>query len=296
MLFRVFVPSWLHFDVALLDIRQRSGYLFLSVMLGHILLISAQVNSRSGVPVLEAVTFGVFAEVERVISSGFSSVRRVWSGYAGLRNLKSQNDALTHDLEAAQIALQQQRALADRTRSLERLLDLRDRSKLNTLAAEIIAAGATPDFRTLTIDKGSREGVRADMAVIAPAGVVGRVVMPSARAAKVQLLVDRNAAAGALVERSRAQGVVTGGGDDRLRMDYVSEVADVIVGDLVVTSGIDGIYPKGYVIGQVESVEKSGTAYKTITVKPAVDFTSLEEVLVVLTPTPARETAVGSVE
>jgi rod shape-determining protein MreC len=286
----------LHFDVALLDIRQRSGYLFLSVMLGHILLISAQVNSRSGVPVLEAVTFGVFAEVERVISSGFSSVRHVWSGYAGLRNLKSQNDALTRDLEAAKIALQQQRTLADRTRSLERLLDLRDRSKLNTLAAEIIAAGATPDFRTLTIDKGTREGVRADMAVIAPPGVVGRVVMPSTRAAKVQLLVDRNAAAGALIERSRAQGVVMGGGDDRLRMDYVSEVADVIVGDLVVTSGIDGIYPKGYVIGQVESVEKSGTAYKTITVKPAVDFTSLEEVLVVLTPTPARETAVGSIE
>jgi rod shape-determining protein MreC len=286
----------LYFDVAILDIRQRAGYLFLSVMLGHILLISAQVNSRSGVPVLEAVTFGVFAEVERVISSGFSSVRHVWSGYAGLRNLKSQNDALTRDLEATQIALQQQRALADRTRSLERLLDLRDRSKLNTLAAEIIAAGATPDFRTLTIDKGAREGVRADMAVIAPAGVVGRVVMPSTRAAKVQLLVDRNAAAGALIERSRAQGVVMGGGDDRLRMDYVSEVADVIVGDLVVTSGIDGIYPKGYVIGQVESVEKSGTAYKTITVKPAVDFTSLEEVLVVLTPTPARETAVGSIE
>ena len=94
--------------------------------------------------------------------------------------------------------------------------------------------------------------------------------MPSTRAAKVQLLVDRNAAAGALIERSRAQGVVTGGGDDRLRMDYVSEVADVIVGDLVVTSGIDGIYPKGYVIGQVESVEKSGTTYKTITVKPAL--------------------------
>ena len=286
----------MHFDVALLDIRQRSGYLFLSVMLGHILLISAQVNSRSGVPVLEAVTFGVFAEVERVISSGFSSVRRVWSGYAGLRNLKSQNDALTRDLEAAQIALQQQRALADRTRSLERLLDLRDRSKLNTLAAEIIAAGATPDFRTLTIDKGTREGVRPDMAVIAPAGVVGRVVIPDARAAKVQLLIDRNAAAGALVERSRAQGVVMGGGDDRLRMDYVSEVADVIVGDLVVTSGIDGIYPKGYIIGQVESVEKSGTAYKTIIVKPAVDFTSLEEVLVVLTPTPARERAEGKSE
>jgi len=228
--------------------------------------------------------------------SGFSSVRSVWSGYAGLRHVKSENDALTRQLEVAQVALQQQRALADRTRNLERLLGLRDRSNLNTVAADIIAGGATPDFRTLTIDKGTRNGVRADMSVIAPAGVVGRVVMPGTRAAKVQLLIDRNAAAGALVERSRAQGVVTGGGDDRLRLDYVSEVADVMVGDLVVTSGIDGIYPKGYVIGQVESVEKSGGAYKKITVKPAVDFTSLEEVLVVLTPTPAREAADGSVE
>jgi rod shape-determining protein MreC len=280
----------------MLDIRERSGYLFLGVMLGHILLISAQVNSRSGVPVLEAVTFGAFAEVERMISAGVSSVRRGWSGYAGLRQLKSQNDELTRRLEEAQIALQQQRALADRTRNLERLLELRDTSKLDTLAAEIIAAGAMPDFRTLTIDKGTREGVKADMAVIAPAGVVGRVVLPTSRAAKVQLLIDRNAAAGALVERSRAQGVITGSGDNRLRMDYVSEVADVIVGDLVVTSGIDGIYPKGYVIGQVESVEKSGTSYKTITVKPAVDFTSLEEVLVVLTPTPTRELAAGGVE
>jgi rod shape-determining protein MreC len=282
--------------MALLDIRQRAGYLFLGVMLGHILLISAQVNSRSGVPILEAVTFGVFAEVERTISAAFSSVRRVWTGYAGLRNVQSENEALTRQLEAAQIALQQQRALADRTRNLEQLLELRDRSNLNTTAAEIIAAGATPDFRTLTIDKGTRDGVRPDMAVIAPAGVVGRVVIPSTRAAKVQLLIDRNAAAGAVVERSRAQGVVTGSGENRLRMDYVSEVADVIVGDIIVTSGIDGIYPKGYVIGQVESVEKSGTAYKTITVKPAVDFTSLEEVLVVLTPTPAREAAEGTVE
>ena len=282
--------------MALLDIRQRAGYLFLGVMLGHILLISAQINSRSGVPVLEAVAFGVFAEVQRGISAGFSSVRSVWSGYAGLRHVKSENDALTRQLEVAQVALQQQRALADRTRNLERLLGLRDRSNLNTVAADIIAGGATPDFRTLTIDKGTRNGVRADMSVIAPAGVVGRVVMPGTRAAKVQLLIDRNAAAGALVERSRAQGVITGGGDDRLRLDYVSEVADVMVGDLVVTSGIDGIYPKGYVIGQVESVEKSGGAYKKITVKPAVDFTSLEEVLVVLTPTPAREAAEGSVE
>jgi rod shape-determining protein MreC len=279
--------------MALQDIRQRSGYLFLAVTLGQILLISAQVNSRSGVPVIEAVTFGIFSEVQRGLSGGFSGVRRVWTGYIGLRNLKVENEALKRDLAASQVAVQEQRALADRTRGLERLLDLREHLNLKTVAAEIIGAAATPDFRTLTIDKGTRDGVRADMAVIAPAGIVGRLVVPSLRSAKVQLLVDRNAAAGAIVERTRAQGVVVGGGDDRLRMEYVSEVFDIVAGDVVVTSGIDGIYPKGFIIGRVESVEKSGSAYKRITIKPAVDFSSLEEVLVVLTPTPARQAAEG---
>ena len=277
--------------MALLDIRQRAGYLFLAVTLGHIILISAQVNSKSGVPVLEQVTFGVFAEVQRSMTAVVSGVRHLWSGYVGLRHVRAENAELKQQLADAQIQLQQQRALADRSRGLDRLLDLRERVTLNTVAAEVIASGATPDFRTLTIDKGTRQGLRPDMAVIAPAGVVGRVVVPSLRAAKVQLLIDRNAAAGALIERSRAQGVVVGAGDDLLRLEYVSEIADVAVGDVVVTSGIDGIFPKGFVIGRVEALDRSGGAYRRITVRPAVDFSSLEEVLVVLTPTPARETA-----
>jgi rod shape-determining protein MreC len=268
-----------------LDIRQRSGFLFLAVMLGHVILISAQVNARTGVPVLEAVTFGVFAQMQRAVSGGTSGVRRVWSGYVSLRHLKTENDDLKRQLADAQVDLQRQRTLADRSRGLERLLGLRDQSKLMTTAAEIIAAGATPDFRTVTIDKGSRDGLRAEMAIIAPAGVVGRVAVASAHAAKVQLLVDRNAAAGAIIARSRAQGLVVGGGDDeRLRMDHVSEAADIAVGDVVMTSGIEGIYPKGFAIGRVESVEKNGPAYSRIVVKPAVDFRALEEVLVVLTP------------
>ena len=275
--------------MALLDIRQRSGYLFFAVMVGHVLLISAQVNSRSGVPVLEAVTFGIFAEGQRGVSSAVSGVRRVWNGYIGLRRVKLENDELKRALAAAEVAVQTQRALADRSRSLAQLLALRDRSNLKTMAAEIIATGASPDFRTLTIDKGTRNGLRTDMAVIAAAGAVGRIVVPTSRAAKVQLLIDRNAAAGALVERTRAQGVVVGRGDDRLEMQYVSEVSDVSVGDVVVTSGIDGIFPKGFVIGRIESIDKSGTAYKRIIVKPAVSFGDLEEVLVVLTLSPARE-------
>jgi rod shape-determining protein MreC len=278
-------------DPVLLDIRDRAGYLFIAVTVGQILLVSAQVNTKSGVPVIEKVTFGIFSEVQRGLSGGFTGIRNVWTGYVGLRHLKVENDALKRDLASAQVAVQEQRALADRSRSLEHLLELREQLALKTMAAEIIGAAASPDFRTLTIDRGTRDGLRSDMSVIAPAGIVGRVVVPSLRSAKVQLLVDRNAAAGAIIERTRAQGVVVGGGDDRLRLEYVSEVFDVVAGDVVVTSGIDGIYPKGFIIGRIESVERTGGSYKRITIKPAVDFTSLEEVLVVLTPTPARAAA-----
>jgi rod shape-determining protein MreC len=282
--------------VAVGAIRQRSGYLFLGVILGHILLISAQVNSRSGVPVLEFVTFGIFSEVQRVIASGFGGVRNIWSGYIGLRHLKTENEALKRQLADAQIAVQQQRALADRARGLQQLLDLRDRSNLKTTAAEIIGDAPTPDFRTITIDKGTLHGLQTDMAVLAPAGVVGRIVKPTARSAIVQLLIDRNAAAGVIIERSRAQGVAMGAGDGRLRLEYMSEAFDVAVGDEVVTSGIDNIYPKGFAVGKIDSIEKSGAAYRRITIKPAVDFSALEDVLIVLTPTPLREVSPGGPE
>jgi rod shape-determining protein MreC len=275
--------------VAILDIRWNAGYLFLAVLLGHVILISAQVNSRSGVPVLESVTFGLFAEVQRGSSSGVSGIRTVWNRYGSLRSVERENIELKQKLETVQVELQERRALADRARGLQQLLELRDRSNLRTVAAEVIASSASPDFRTLTIDKGTNQEVRNDMAVIAADGVVGRVVVPSGRAAKVQLLIDRNAAAGALVARSRAQGVVKGVGDDRLELQFVSEAADVATGDLVVTSGIEGIFPKGFTIGHVDAVEKTGPSYKRISVKPAVNFSSLEEVLVVLTPTPVRE-------
>ena len=269
--------------MAPLDIRQRAGYLFIAVTIGHIVLISAQVNTDRGVPVLEAVTFGMFAEVQRGASSVIGGVRTLWGDYLALQTVRSDNERLRQEVARMQIALQQEHALAQQSRMLEQLLELRAQPKLATVAAGVIAGSASPDFRTLTINKGTADGLRPDMAVIAPAGVVGRIITPSARAAKVQLLIDRNAAAGALVERSRTQGVVEGTGGD-LRLNYVSGTADVKVGDVVVTSGIDGIYPKGFVVGQIESVERGSGAFGAIVIRPAVDFSSLEGVLVVLNP------------
>jgi len=277
--------------MALADISQRPGLLLGAAIVLHVALISAQVNTVSGLPILQVVTFGSFAELQRLMTGGLTGAQDLWTGYIDLRHVGEENAALKQELQALQIRLQEERAMSQRTQDLRQLLELRQRAELQTTAAEIIAAGASPEFRTVTIDKGSGDGLVADMAVISPGGVVGRVILSSPRAAKVQLLIDRNAAAGAVVERSRAQGVVVGVGADGLRMDYVPGTADVKPGDLVVTSGIDGIYPKGFVIGTVETVERGLGSYHQIKIRPAVDFSRIEEVLVVLTLPPARESA-----
>ena len=276
--------------MAVPEARQRSTYLFVAVVIAHVVVISAQVTTRSGAPMLETVAFGLFSEVQRAGATVVQALTGTWSGYVDLRGLRHENERLSSELARARIELQQERALAQRTRDLRTLLELRERAGVETTAADVIAAAATPDFRTVTIGKGSADGLRPDMSVIAPAGVVGRVIVPSARAAKVQLLIDRNAAAGALVERSRVQGVIVGTGSDRLTLEYLSGAADIVEGDTILTSGIDGIYPKGFVIGTVERVERAGGAF-TVIVDPAVDFSRLEEVLVVLTPATPEETA-----
>jgi rod shape-determining protein MreC len=239
------------------------------------------------VPLLEVITFGTFAEVQRGAAGITGSVRNAWKGYVNLRGVRAENERLKRQLAEIQVQFQQQRAAAERTAQLERLLGFQRDIGIQTVPTTVIGASATPDSRTVTIDKGTSAGVRANMAVIAPTGVVGRVVTPTGNASKVQLLVDRNAGAGALIERSRAQGVILGAAEELLRMNFVSATADVKLGDTIVTSGIDGIYPKGFVIGTVETIEKGTGLYKVIRVRPAVDFNRLEEVLVV-TSTPAQ--------
>jgi rod shape-determining protein MreC len=188
------------------------------------------------------------------------------------------------------VQLQHANAQARRAEQLEQLLQLRHTELPATMAARVIAADPAAAFRTVTIDKGAADGVRRDMAVLSPLGVVGRVIdEPASHAAKVQLIVDRTAGAGAFVDRTGAGGVVVGmEGDTPLRMEYVSNLADVAVGDLVLTSGLDGIYPRGYVIGRIEKVERGSGLYRLIAIRPRVDFWSLDTVLLVTGAQPAR--------
>jgi rod shape-determining protein MreC len=266
--------------------RSRSGLLLVTVVVGHVILISSQVHSGAGVPVLEAVTFAAFSRVQQGSANVIRGVRDVWFNYADLRNARTENEALRSRVSELEVRLQEQRTLAERSVRLQALLDLRESVGIPTVAADVIAGYANPGMLTITIDKGARDGVTENMAVIAPTGVVGRVIGPiAARAARVQLIIDTTAAAGAIVERTRAGGMVVGQeGDPPLRMELVSNLTDVQPGDLVVTSGADGIYPRGFTIGRVETSERGPQLYRTITVRPVTDFRALGEVLVVLLP------------
>ena len=271
--------------MALLDIRQRVGWLFMTVTVMHLILISAQVQTRRGVPMLEEAIFGTMAEVQRVATGGIGEARGFWQSYVNLRETGRENESLKQRVSQLEVALQRERALAGQTKVLQEILDLKTETPFATTPAMVIASAASPEFRTMTLDKGSSQGLAADMAVLAPAGVVGRVVLPTPRAAKVQLIIDRNAAAAGLVERSRAQGVVIGTGTDQMRFEYIPGTADLKVGDLVVTSGMDGIYPKGFVIGQIESIQRSAGEFSNVLIRPAVNLSALETVLVVTSAT-----------
>ena len=268
------------------DIRKRTGIVFLVAIIAQVLLVSAQVQTKSGVRAIEAVSFGIFARVQSTASSAVRGVHDVWTNYASLRGARDENQALKKQMADLEVELQQQRALAARAAKFQELLDLKTSIELPTVAADVIAGNANPGMRQITIGRGTADGVLPNMAVISPRGVVGRIVgQPAAHAARVQLIIDHSAAAGALSERTRAGGMVVG--VDRqppLAMELVSNLADVKQNDAIVTSGVDGIYPKGYTIGWVESAARGPGLYQLITVRPAVDFSSLEEVLVVLVP------------
>ncbi len=277
--------------MAIADIRQRPGLILAGAIALHVVLISLQVTTGAGTTVFHAVAFGSFSEVQRAATAVVGGVRDTWQGYFGLRQVRVENESLRAQLGAMQVQLQMERARAERADAYRNLLQFRASVALETTGAEVIAGSASPEFRTVTIDKGTGDGLAQDMAVVAPAGVVGRITRPGRRAALVQLIIDRNAAAGALVERSRVQGIVVGVGDGTLRMEFAAATGDVVAGDVVVTSGIDGLYPAGFAIGTVEAVRRGDGVYHEITMRPAVDFFRLEDVLVVVAPRPAAAEA-----
>jgi rod shape-determining protein MreC len=271
---------------------RRTFILLVVLTVGHVLLISAQVQSKSGLPVLESVAFGSFARVQQFTAGIADGVRGIFSRWAVLRGVAKDNEDLKQRVLELEGQLQEQQAMLSEKNALEDALALQRRMGMPTLAARVTAGSPSPGALTVTIDRGTADGVQTDMPVIAAKGVVGRVInQPTAHAAQVQLLIGKLAGAGVTIERSGAGvalertgtgGIAVGGaGDPPLRLEYVPNSADVRTGDRVLTSGQDGIYPPGFLVGTVERAER-GSVYWTVTVRPAVDFTHIDIVLVVL--------------
>lgn len=271
----------------MLALARRTTALLLVLSLGHILLISVQVQSRRGLPVAQTVAFGAFAKVQQLFASMADGLGDLWSNYVALRGIVQENGDLRRRMLDLEARLRQAEAQATQTAALERTLGLSQSLPVPTVAARVIAGAPSPGSYTITIDRGADAGVQTDMPVIAPAGLVGRVInTPLPGAAQVQLLVDRNAHAAVYFERTGAGGIVGGGGEPPLRIEFVPGTADVAVGDRVLTSGQDGIYPRGFLIGTVVRADLAGAVW-TVAVQPAVEFSHIDFVLVMLEKLPA---------
>jgi rod shape-determining protein MreC len=268
--------------------RQTLTFLIITCV-GHLLLISAQVQSRSGLSVLQTATFAAVARFQSVTGGALGSVRGIWTNYFALSGAARENAELRRRIIDLEAELQRQQALAARARTLEEALGLRESRGAPMIAARVVAGSPDPHSGTINIDQGARAGIRRDMGVVSGRGVVGRVVEPVAgEAATVQLLIDRNAAAAVTFERSGAGAIVRGGASDgTLRAEFLPLVADVRLGERVTTSGLDGIYPPGYLVGTVERIQGAGLD-RRIVVRPAVDFSYVELVLVVLAAPPDK--------
>ena len=269
---------------------RRSRLLLAALVVSHLVVIGHQVDGGEGLSLLQRVVFKTLAPIQHVVAVAVHGVGQAWSSYLDLRSVHDDNTRLADRVAGLERQIQDEQQRVLEAERLRELLELRQVLPVATIAAEVVGRDGLPWFRTLTLDKGKQDGIELDAAVLSPTGIVGRVVAVGPRAARVQLLLDRDSGVAAMIERSRVAGVVCGQvgfadqGKPDLVMKYVSSLSDVAVGDRVLSSGLDRIYPKGLVIGRVRSVGAGAGLFREVVVTPSAGFDRLEEVLVVRDP------------
>jgi rod shape-determining protein MreC len=262
-------------------LAKRGGHLvFFLVLAGHGLLLSSQVTTDRGHSALQAVILVIFSPLQRGGEFVMNGVRSTWTRYVDLRSVRDENQELREKVARLEQALWMEREVIASYDRLSQVVELAERLPFQSTVAEVVGLDATAWFRTITVNRGLEHGVELNAPVIAQGGVVGRIIAVGAHVAQVQLLSDRDCSVGALLVRGRSRGIVSGVGEAQLQMKYVSNLEDVTVGDLVVTSGIDGMYPKGIAIGRVAAVKDGPRLFKIITVEPAARLDRLEEVFI----------------
>ncbi len=260
--------------------RNRVGLAAAVLLTVSLLLLTSSVrkyrNDPVGYLVLEALR-----PLQGAVAAGWASVRTVWQSYIDLVGVREENLRLRQRLAELEHQTLRIAEILETDRRLAELLKFRTQFLGELQAAMIIGRDAFPAFGTVIISKGEADGVRKGMPVVSAQGVVGRILATSRHSARVLLITDHNSGVDALVQRTRARGIVVGTVDGRCTMKYVRREDAVAVGDRVITSGLDGIFPKGLLIGEVTQVTRGTRGLLQIAeVRPAAALDQLEEVLV----------------
>ena len=270
--------------------RHRSFWLLATIVSAQVLLLAVQIkNEKQGEPqgrLIRVWTVTLISPFERAGAWTVERVRGAWNHYVALRGARRENEQLRQELDAQKLHIQQLEGKAAEADRLAALLNFRQaHGDLPMIPARVIGASADPGSQTVYIDRGGRDGVRKDMGIITPDGVVGKVIEVFRDTSHVLLVSDREGGAHGIMADSRIQSWVGGTGEPLLSMKYVSNDDQVSVGGRVVTSGLDRVFPKDLPVGTIIDV-KPGNSFKQIRLKPAAHLDRLEEVIVVLTVRP----------
>ncbi len=248
---------------------------------GVLVLISAPKGREQGHEV--GFLYTLFRPAQQVVAGFHGSLVDMWRGYIGLVGVQSENKALKDEvrrLRGERVGLLN--AEKENVR-LKKLLNLRAANEFPSLVAQVIGEDSAGWYRSLFINRGSEDGVTTDMAVAVAEGIVGRVTRCSSGMAQIVLITDPGLSVDCRLIRTRDRGVLTGSLDGGCVLRYLDLKSDVKTGDEVITSGLDRVFPKGLPVGRIESVRKGSQGlFLEAQVRPAADFSGVEEVIVVL--------------
>lgn len=262
--------------------RQRVLVLGLFLVFSFLLLSLELKGERLPLAPVDKMIVSVTSPVQEGIKTSQRAVVNLWRWYLDLLFVRQENIRLKEEIAKLRWEMLKLKEEVQAQERLGKLLELKEQLPLPTVSARVIARDPTGWFKALWTDRGADDGIRKNQAVISYHGLVGRVVEVFPRFSKIMLMVDPNSAVDSLVMRSRDSGIVYGRSRSGLVMQHLPLTATVTAGDLVLTSGLERVYPKGILVGQVTQVRK-GTAgiFLEAEVSPGVDFDKLEEVLIV---------------
>ncbi|MGE0762028.1 MAG: rod shape-determining protein MreC [Bdellovibrionales bacterium] len=260
----------------------RKVFLVIAVVVVPLMAINMQRNSEEELWFTKPFTF-MGGAIQGAYSSFSSGVRGTTSMYLDLINIKTENKALKAEITELRAQLGSMTELKVENERLTNLLGFKQASNMDLLAAKVVGKDMMLDHQTLTVNRGTFHGVAKNMAALTVGGVVGYVFRADMYTSQILLLTDRYAAIDALVQRSRARGIVEGNSRDRTTLKYIKRGDDVQVGDLVVTSGMYNVFPKGFPVGVVQKINKSQYGMtQELELAPSIDPLNLEELFVVL--------------